>query len=130
MPVAARVGQLIKFDGISFSHGGHTSVAASLPRSCLDCMRRSGAPCSSAEHLWCDALEVPVALAEVEGAELGGVLEVPVALAKVEGAEPGGALALVVMSSGMCSGLSFGISRCHQVAIVVFGVEVVSKCNR
>ena len=26
--------------------------AVSLPRSCLDCMRRSRAPCSSAEHLW------------------------------------------------------------------------------
>ena len=77
MPVAARVGQLIKFDGISFSHGGHTSVAASLPRSCLDCMRRSGAPCSSAEHLWCDALEVPVALAEVEGANQAGPLRYP-----------------------------------------------------
>ena len=51
-PTAAQVGQFIKFDEISSSHGGHTSVAASLPRSCLDYMRRSGAPCSSAEHLW------------------------------------------------------------------------------
>jgi len=51
-PTAARVGQLIKFDEISFSHGGHTPVAVSLPRSCLDCMRRSRAPCSSTEHLW------------------------------------------------------------------------------
>ena len=48
--------------------------------------------------------------AEVEGAEPGGVLEVPVALAEVEGAEPGGALAAVVMSGGVCRGLSFGIS--------------------
>ena len=52
MPTATQVGQFIKFDEISSNHGGHTSVAASLPRSCLDCMRRSGAPCSSAEHLW------------------------------------------------------------------------------
>ena len=37
-------------------------------------------------------------------------LEVPVALAEVEGAEPGGALAVVVMFGGMCRGLSFGIS--------------------
>ena len=58
----------------------------------------------------CDALEVPVALTEVEGAEPGGVLEVPVALAEVEGAEPVGALAAVVMSDGKCHGLSFGIS--------------------
>ena len=52
VPAAAQVGQFIKFNEISSSHGCHTSVAASLPRSCLDCMRRSGAPCSSAEHLW------------------------------------------------------------------------------
>ena len=37
-PAAAQVGQFIKFDEISSSHGGHTSIAASLPRSCLDCM--------------------------------------------------------------------------------------------
>ena len=58
----------------------------------------------------CDGLEVLVAFAEVEGAELGGVLEVPVALAEVEGAELGGAPAVVVMSGVMCRGLSFGIS--------------------
>ena len=58
----------------------------------------------------CDTLEVPIALAKVEGAEPGGVLEVPVALAEVEGAEPGRALAEVVMSGGMCHGFSFGIS--------------------
>ena len=52
MPVAAQVGQFIKFDEMSSNHGGRTLVAASLHRSCLDCMRRSGAPCSSAEHLW------------------------------------------------------------------------------
>ena len=51
MPTAAQVGQFIKFDEISSSHGDHTSGAAHLPRSCLDCMRRSGAPCFSAEHL-------------------------------------------------------------------------------
>ena len=51
-PAAAQVGQFIKFDEISSSHGGHTLVAVSLTRSCLDCMRRSGAPCSSTEHLW------------------------------------------------------------------------------
>ena len=52
VPVAAQVGQFIKFDEISSCHGGHTSVAASLPKSCLDYMRRSRAPCSSTEHLW------------------------------------------------------------------------------
>ena len=51
-PAAVQVGQFTKFDEISSSHGGHTSVAASLTRSYLDCMRRSGAPCSSDEHLW------------------------------------------------------------------------------
>ena len=51
MPTATQVGQFIKFGEIFSSHGGHTSVAASLPRSYLDCMRRLGAPCSSAEHL-------------------------------------------------------------------------------
>ena len=58
----------------------------------------------------CDTLEVPVALTKVEGVELGGVLEVPVALVEVEGAELGGALAAMVMSGGMCRGLSFGIN--------------------
>ena len=58
----------------------------------------------------CDALEVPIALAEVEGAEPGGALDVPVALTEVEGAEPGGAFAAVVMSDGVCRGLSFDIS--------------------
>ena len=51
-PAAAQVGQFIKFDEIFSSHGGHTLVVVSLPRSCLDCMRRSRAPCSSNEHLW------------------------------------------------------------------------------
>ena len=51
VPTAAQVGQFIKFDVISSYHGDHTSVAAPLPKSCLDYMRRSGAPCSSAEHL-------------------------------------------------------------------------------
>ena len=32
-PAAAQVGQFINFDEISSIHGGHTSVAASLPRS-------------------------------------------------------------------------------------------------
>ena len=50
--VAAQVGQFIKFVEISSCYGGHTLGAAPLPRSCLDCMRRSGAPCSSTEHLW------------------------------------------------------------------------------
>ena len=49
---AAQVGQFIKFDEISSCHDSHTSVAALPPRSYLSCMRRSGAPCSSAEHLW------------------------------------------------------------------------------
>ena len=48
---ATQVGQFIKFDEISSSHGDLTSVAVPPLRSCLDCMRRSGAPCSSAEHL-------------------------------------------------------------------------------
>ena len=78
----------------------------------------------------CDTLEVPVALTEVDGAELGGFLKVPIALAEVKGAEPGGALAVVVMSGGMCRGFSFGVSQCRRAAAVVFGVEVVSKCNR
>ena len=51
LPIAAQVGQFIKFDEISSSHGGHTSVVAPPPRSYLDYMRRSRAPCSSAEHL-------------------------------------------------------------------------------
>ena len=75
------------------------------------------------------SVEVPVALAEVKGAEPGGALEVPVAFTEVEGVELGGALAAVVMSSGVCHGLSFGISRCCRAATVVFGVEVVRKCN-
>ena len=51
-PAAAQVGQFIKFDEISSSHGGHTPVMSSLTRSSLDCMRRSRALCSSAGHLW------------------------------------------------------------------------------
>ena len=47
----------------------------------------------------CDALEVPVALADVEGAEPSRSLEVSAAFAKVEGAEPGKALAS--MTKGM-----------------------------
>ena len=56
-----------------------------------------------------DTLEVPVALAEVEGAEPSGSLEVPVVIAEVEGAEPGGAPAKVVMSGGVCHGFCFGV---------------------
>ena len=73
----------------------------------------------------CDALEVSVALAEVEGTELCGPLEVPVALAEVERLEPGGAAVAVVMSGSVCRGLSFGIMRCRRAATVVFGMEVV-----
>ena len=51
-PATAQVGQFIKFDEISSSQGGHTSVAVALPRSYVDCMRRLGTPCSFAEHLW------------------------------------------------------------------------------
>ena len=51
-PATAQFAQFIKIDEIFSSHADHTSVAGSLTRSCLDCMRRSGAPCSSAEHLW------------------------------------------------------------------------------
>ena len=69
-------------------------------------------------------------LAKVEGAEPGRVLEVPVALTEVKGAEPDGAPVVVVMSGGVCRGFSFDVRRCRRVATVVFGVEVVSKCNR
>ena len=51
VPTAAQVSQFIKFDEISSSHGDLTSVAVPPLRSCLDCIRRLGAPCSSAEHL-------------------------------------------------------------------------------
>ena len=51
VPTAAQVGQFIKFDEISSSHGDHTLGAAPPSRSCLNCMRRLGAPCSSAKHL-------------------------------------------------------------------------------
>ena len=57
----------------------------------------------------CDALEVPIAFAEVEGMEPAGSLEVLVALAEVEGVEPGGAPVEVVMSCGVCRGFSFGV---------------------
>jgi len=75
----------------------------------------------------CDALEVPIALAEVNGVEPSGSLEVPVALAEVKGAEPGGSLevpialaedegaeageapVVVVMSGVACRGFSFGV---------------------
>ena len=50
VPTTAQVGQFIKFDEISFGHGDHTLGAAPLTRSYLGCMRRPGAPCSSAEH--------------------------------------------------------------------------------
>ena len=76
----------------------------------------------------CDALEVPIVLTKVEGAEPSGSLEVPVALAEVKGAGLGGALVAVVMSGGVCRGLSFGVMRCRRAAVVVFGVEVVRKC--
>ena len=49
----------------------------------------------------CDALEVPVVFAKVEGVELGGSLEVPVVLVEVKGVEPGEALAVVVMADGV-----------------------------
>ena len=50
VPTAAQVGQFIKFDEISSNHGDLTSVAVPPLRSCLDYIRRSGAPCSSAEQ--------------------------------------------------------------------------------
>ena len=53
-----------------------------------------------------------------------GSLEVPVALAEVEGAEPGGAPAEVVMS-GVCAVVSpLAFRRCRRAAAVVFGVAV------
>ena len=57
------------------------------------------------------SLEVPVALAEVEGTEPGGSLEVPVALAEVEGTEPGGAPVAVATSGGVCHGSIWSSSR-------------------
>ena len=57
----------------------------------------------------CDALEVPVALAEVEGVESGRALEVSVALTEVEGAELGGALEVpVVLRQSRGSGTGRG----------------------
>ena len=58
----------------------------------------------------CNALEVPVALAEVEGAEPGGSLEVLVALIEVEGVELGRVLAAVFMSGGVQATSSSGQS--------------------
>ena len=58
-----------------------------------------------------------------------GSLRYPFALAEVEGAKLGGALAAVVMSSGVCRGLSFGVRRCRRAAAVAFGIEVVRKYN-
>jgi len=72
----------------------------------------------------CDTLEVPVALTEVEGAEPDGSLEVPVVLTEVEGAKPGGAPVAVVMSGGVCRGLSLGVRQCRRATAVVFGVVV------
>ena len=48
--------------------------AASLSRSYLDYMRRSKLHVLLLSIYGCDTLEVPVALAEVEGVELGGAL--------------------------------------------------------
>ena len=84
-------------------------------------------PCQGVAPTTWEGQELHAFLLSIYGYD---ALEVPVALAEVEGAEPGGALAAVFMSDGMCRGLSFGISRCHRVATVVFGVVVVvSKCN-
>ena len=59
-----------------------------------------------------------------------GSLRYPLCFVEVEGAEPGGAFAAVVMSGGVCRGLSFGVMRYRQAAAVVFGMEVVfRKCN-
>ena len=53
-----------------------------------------------------------------------------VALAEVEGLEPSGSPVAVVMSGGVCRGLSFGVMRCCRATVVVFGMEVVlRKCN-
>ena len=51
-------------------------------------------------------------LAEVEGMELGRSLEVPIALAEVEGTEPGGAPVAVVMFGGECC---FPLASCDVV---------------
>ena len=80
---AAQVGQFIKFDEISSSHGSHTSAVASLPKSCLDCMRMLGAPCCSTEHLWVRRPCGTHCTRQSQGSETGRVLEVPVALTEV-----------------------------------------------
>jgi len=56
-------------------------------------------------------------------------LRYPLRFAEVVGAELGEALVAVVMSGGVCRGLSFGVRRCCRAVVVVFGVEVVRKCN-
>ena len=82
----------------------------------------------------CDALEVPIALTEVEGAEPGGSLEVPVVLAEVEGAEPGGSLEVPVVLTEVEGAESGGplwrwlcpvvFRQCRRATAVVFVVVV------
>ena len=55
-------------------------------------------------------LRYPLRLLKSREWNRAGSLRYPFALAEVEGAKLGGALAAVVMSGDMCRGLSFGIS--------------------
>ena len=103
-------------------------------------MRRSELHALLLSIYGCDALEVPVALTEVEQAEPGGSLEVPVALAEVEGVEPSGSLEVPValaeveernraghqrlwLCSASCAVVSpLAFRRCRRAAVVVFVV--------
>ena len=64
-------------------------------------------------------------LAKVEGAEPSGSLEVPIALAEVEGAGPGRAPAVVVMSGVECRGFSFGVQ-----AMSSSGRSCICSCRK
>ena len=83
-------------------------------------------PCPGVASTAWEGQELHALLLSIYGCD---ALEVLVALTEVEGAEPGGALAVVVMSGGMCHGLPFGVRQCRRAATVVFGVVVVRKCN-
>ena len=75
-------------------------------------------------------LRYPLRSPKLRERNQAGPLRYTLCFTEVEGVEPGRALVAVVMSGGVCRGLSFGVSRWRRVATVVFEVEVVSKCNR
>ena len=52
VPATTQVGQFIKFKEISSAMMAIPWRVASLSRSCIDCMRKSGAPCCSTEYPW------------------------------------------------------------------------------